>query len=92
MTASKPDWRPDQSFPVGKGASVQHFVAAVGNYKLEIDVARWGEGHLRANGLEIAHTATAKDARQAFRDLRKIAEQYLKTQAAGSAARVPHSR
>jgi hypothetical protein len=32
MTASKPDWRPDQSFPVGKGASVQHFVATVGNY------------------------------------------------------------
>jgi len=91
MTPSKPDWRPDESFPVGKGAGVQHFVARVGNCKLEIDVARWGEGHLKANGLEIAHTASAKSAREAFRDLKKIAEQYLKTQAARPATSGPTS-
>ncbi|HWI26309.1 MAG TPA: hypothetical protein VN668_05025 [Stellaceae bacterium] len=48
---------------------------------MEIDVTRWGEGHLRANGREIAHTSSAKDARQAFRDLRKKAEQFLRTAA-----------
>jgi enoyl-[acyl-carrier protein] reductase I len=64
-----------------KGATVQEFVATVGNDKLEIDVAPWGEGHLKVNGREIAHVNDAKDRRQAFRNLKKLAERYLQDQA-----------
>jgi hypothetical protein len=80
----KPDWKPNTALPVGKGATTQQFTATVGDYRLEIDVTRWGEGHLRANGREIAHTSSAKDARQAFRDLRKKADQFLQTEASNA--------
>ena len=62
---------------MGKGATVQEFTAIVGANKLEIDVAPWGEGHLKFNDQEIAHLSDAKDRRQAFRDLKRIAEHYL---------------
>jgi enoyl-[acyl-carrier protein] reductase I len=62
---------------VGKGATVQEFVASVGGQRLEIDVAAWGEGHLKVNGREVAHVNDAKDRHQAFRKLAKAAEQYL---------------
>jgi hypothetical protein len=52
-------------------------VATVGDKRLEIDVAPWGEGHLKVNGREIAHVDDAKDRRQAFRKLAKAAEHYL---------------
>ena len=71
------DWKINESLAVGKGATVQEFFAAAGNDKLEIDVAPWGEGHLRVNGREIAHVNDAKDRRQAFRELKKIADRYL---------------
>jgi enoyl-[acyl-carrier protein] reductase I len=48
--------------------------------KLEMDVAPWGEGHLKANGREIARINDAKDRRQAFRNLNKLAEGYLAQQ------------
>ena len=48
--------------------------------KLEIDVAPWGEGHLRVNGREIARVNDAKDRRQAFHELKQIAERYLEGQ------------
>ncbi len=48
--------------------------------RLKIDVAPWGEGHLKVNGREIAHIDDAKDRRQAFRNLKKIAENYLEAQ------------
>ena len=57
---------------------MQQFVATVGDDELEIDVAPWGEGHLKVNGREIAHINDAKDRRQAFRDLKKIAERYCR--------------
>jgi hypothetical protein len=47
MTSSKLDWKTNEKLAVGKGATVQEFVATVGGDKLEIDVAPWGEGHLR---------------------------------------------
>src|SRR5262245_12405045 len=81
MTPTKPDWRSNDDLAVGKGATVQEFIATVGNNKLEIDVAPWGEGHLRVNGQEIAHVNDAKNRRQAFRDLKEIAERYLKAEA-----------
>ena len=77
MTSIKPDWKANEGLPVGKGATFQQWVAAVGKLKLEMDVAPWGEGHLKVNGREIAHVKDAKDRRQAFRNLNSIAERYL---------------
>jgi enoyl-[acyl-carrier protein] reductase I len=77
MTSSKPDWKTNADIAVGKGATVQEFLATVGDDKLEIDVAPWGEGHLRINGREIAHISDEKDRRQAFRKLKTIADRYL---------------
>ena len=80
MTSRKPDWKANAEIPVGKGATFQQWVAVVGNHKLEMDVAPWGEGHLKANGREIAHINDAKDRRQAFRNLNRLAEDYLARQ------------
>jgi len=71
------EWKTNEALAVGKGATVQQFVATVGDKRLEIDVAPWGEGHLKVNGREIAHIDDAKDRRQAFRDIKKIAERYI---------------
>src|SRR5574339_1144942 len=73
------EWKTDQSLAVGKGATVQQFVALLGDDRLEIDVAPWGEGHLRINGREIAHVDDVKDRRQAFRAIKKIADHYVDT-------------
>ena len=81
MRARKPDWKPNEGLAVGKGATVQEFSATIGDDKLEIDVAPWGEGHFKVNGREIAHITDAKDRRQAFRDLKKIAERYVEARA-----------
>src|ERR1700720_825329 len=82
MSMSKVDWKSNGDLAVGKGATVQEFMAIVGADKLAINVAPWGEGRLRVNGQEIAHLNDAKDRRQAFRELKKIAEHYLQTKAA----------
>lgn len=73
------EWKTDQALAVGKGATVQQFVAVLGDDRLEIDVAPWGEGHLRINGREIAHVDDVKDRRQAFRAIKKIADHYVDT-------------
>src|SRR5262245_31300171 len=88
---TKPDWKTNGSLAVGKGATVQEFVATVGDDKLEIDVAPWGEGHLKVNGLEIAYVSDAKDRRQAFRDLKGIAERYLQGEALKPARKKDHT-
>jgi len=77
MTSDKFDWKTNTSLATGKGATTQGFFATVGPNKLEIDVAPWGEGHLKVNGRQIAHIDDAKDRRQAFRELDKIAKRYL---------------
>jgi enoyl-[acyl-carrier protein] reductase I len=77
MTSGTLDWRSREGLAVGKGATVQEFVASVGDKTLEIDVAPWGEGRLKVNGREIAHVNDAKDRRQAFRKLATAAERYL---------------
>ncbi len=82
MALAKLDWKSNEQLAVGKGATVQEFMASLGGDKLAIDVAPWGEGHLRVNGREIAHLNNAKDRRQAFRELKKIAERYMETKAA----------
>ena len=83
-----------RSLAVGKGATVQEFVATVGDDKLEMDVAPWGEGHLKVNGREIAHVNDAKDRRQAFRDLDRdrrtlLAGQALEPESKRSSSMIP---
>jgi enoyl-[acyl-carrier protein] reductase I len=73
------EWKADETLAVGKGATVQQFVATLGEDKLQIDIAPWGEGHLKVNGREVAHVNDAKDRRQAFRAIKKIAEHYVET-------------
>ena len=79
MASTTLHWKTDETLAVGKGATVQQFVASLGGDKLEIDVAPWGEGHLRINGREIAHVDGVKDRRQAFRAIKEIAERYVET-------------
>ena len=77
MTSGKVNWKTNEKLAVGKGATTQEFFATVGPNKLQIDVAPWGEGHLKINGREIAHVDSAKDRRQAFRELDRMAIRYL---------------
>jgi enoyl-[acyl-carrier protein] reductase I len=80
MTSARANWEPNRDIPLGKGATFQQFIATVGAAKLEIDVAPWGEGHLKVNGREVAQVKDAKDRRQAFRDMKQAAERYLQGQ------------
>jgi enoyl-[acyl-carrier protein] reductase I len=77
MCATKADWKTNEKLAMGKGATVQEFTASAGGAKLEIDVAPWGEGHLKINGREVAHINDAKDRRQAFQELKKVADRFL---------------
>jgi enoyl-[acyl-carrier protein] reductase I len=81
MPARKLHWSSREDLAVGKGATVQEFVAILGDNRFEIDVTPWGEGHLRINGREIAHVDDAKDRRQAFAHLKRIAESHVREQA-----------
>jgi enoyl-[acyl-carrier protein] reductase I len=82
MNTIKPSWKPSPGMTVGKGATVQQFVATVGNDKLEIEVAPWGEGALKVNGVQIAQVKDANGSRGAFRDLKNIAERHMRKRAA----------
>lgn len=80
MSSGKLSWKTNEKLAAGKGATVQEFFATAGTDKFQIDVAPWGEGHLRVNGQKIAHVTDARNRRDAFRDLEKIADHYLKGQ------------
>jgi enoyl-[acyl-carrier protein] reductase I len=43
MTTIRLDWKSNETLAVGKGATVQEFTATVGDDKLLIDVAPWGD-------------------------------------------------
>ena len=73
------DWKTNSALAAGKGATVQQFVAIVGDHRLEAEIAPWGEGRLRINGRDIAHVDDAKDRRQAFRAIKAVAERYVET-------------
>ena len=77
-TASALAWKVNQDLPVGKGTTIEEFVALAGKHKYVIDVAPWGEGRITVDGREIARLADAKDRQQAFRSLSVIAEQHLR--------------
>src|SRR6516162_7650609 len=80
MASTKLDWKANEKLPVGKGATFQQWVAAVGGDKFEMDVAPWGEGYLKINDRQIAHVNDAKDRRRAFGTLNDVAERYLEGQ------------
>jgi len=86
VPSGKPNWKSNDKVAAGRGDTVQQFFATVGGDKLEIEVAPWGEGHLKVNGSEIARVNDAKDRRQAFRDLEQHANRYL---SASGASRAP---
>jgi len=88
MPPRKPDWKSNDKVAAGRGATAQQFFATVGGDKLEIEVAPWGEGHLKVNGREIARINDAKDRRQAFRDLEQHANRYLSASGANRAPSV----
>jgi enoyl-[acyl-carrier protein] reductase I len=74
---AKLDWKSKEGLAVGKGATVQEYVATLGKDTFEIDVAPWGEGHFKVNGKQVAHINDAKDRRQVFGELKTMAERYL---------------
>src|SRR4029450_4704061 len=80
------EWKTNEALAVGKGATVQQYVASVGHDQLEMEIAPWGEGQLKINGREIARINDAKDRRQAFRAIKQIAERYVETPMNKSAA------
>jgi enoyl-[acyl-carrier protein] reductase I len=77
MGRVKSYWKAGQDVAAGRGATLQVFTATSGTDKFEIEVAPWGEGHLRVNGREIAHITDAKDRRQAFAELKKMADRHI---------------
>lgn len=78
---AKLDWTTDKNLAAGKGATLQSFSASWGPNKLEIAVAPWGEGHFKVNGVEVARIDDAKDRRQAFREMSRIADSYVQDHA-----------
>ncbi len=88
MMMSKASWKPNEDLAVGKGATLQQFFATVGPDRLEIEVAPWGEGTLKINGVQIARVSERKDRREAFRDLKAIAERHMRTRAGGAVERL----
>lgn len=81
MPSSRLEWKSNEGLAVGKGATVQEFMATLDGDTFEIDVAPWGEGRLKLNGREIARLDTAKDRRQAFRELKLMADRHVETAA-----------
>jgi enoyl-[acyl-carrier protein] reductase I len=71
MASTTPDWKAKEGLAAGKGATVQEFVATVGYKRLEIDVAPWGEGHLKVNRRKIAHVNDAKTGAKPFASSRR---------------------
>lgn len=80
MIPTGAEWRADESVALGRGATLQVFLATVGKDELEMGVMPWGEGHLKLNGREVAHIDHAVDRRHAFRELNRIASHLFEGQ------------
>ncbi len=78
MIAADPEWKTNGTLSAGKGATVQEFVATVGRHRLVIDVAPWGEGHLRIDDQEVACVTGAASRYDAFVCLKEIADTRLR--------------
>ncbi len=85
ITAIRPTWKLNRNS--GKDAAVQHFFAHVGGDRLEIEISPGGDGALKVNGVQIAKVDHAKGSRQAFRDLKKVAERFIRKRQTSPAAR-----
>ena len=70
MAASKPDWKPIETLPWARRHCQVHR-RVEDNLR---SMSPLGEGYFKVNGREIAHIDDAKDRRQAFRELKKIAD------------------
>jgi enoyl-[acyl-carrier protein] reductase I len=66
MTSRKPEWQTNPDLPVGKGATLQQWIATVGESKFEMDVAPWGEGHLKVNAGRSAKSRTPRTGGRFF--------------------------
>jgi enoyl-[acyl-carrier protein] reductase I len=53
MSMSKVDWKSNDDLAVGKGATVQEFMAIVGADKLAIDFAPWGKAACASMGKKL---------------------------------------
>src|SRR5262245_46635469 len=73
------DWKTNSALAAGKGATVQQFVAILGDDRRNAEGAPRGEGCVKLNGRDIADIDDAKDRRQAFRAIKLIAERYVET-------------
>ena len=89
MPLKKVAWKTNRDLAAGKGSTTQQFTASLGDDRLEINVAAWGEGDLKVNGVEIARVENRKSRHQAFLDLKKIAEQHFGAQARPASAKKP---
>jgi hypothetical protein len=84
MTPIKPLWKAHGAAATGHAAPLQQFVATVGTARLEIEVAAWGDGTLKVNGVQVAQIHAARSSREAVRDLKKIAARHMRRRAAVS--------
>ncbi len=86
IAAIRPIWKLNRNLPAGTDATVQQFFATVGGDRLEIEITPAGDGALKVNGVQIAKVDHAKGTRQAFRDLKKVAERFIRKRQALPAA------
>jgi enoyl-[acyl-carrier protein] reductase I len=84
MTPTKPHWKAHPIVPTGQGAPVQQFVATVGSARFEIEIAPWGDGTLKVNGVQIARVQAARNSREALRDLKKVAARHVRKRVAAT--------
>lgn len=75
MSKNKLNWKPDLSYPAGKGATEQRFTSSNEGDELEIDTHPWGDADLKINGRDAAHVEGKRSAGDAFREIEEIAEQ-----------------
>ncbi|SFA69019.1 hypothetical protein SAMN05421688_0075 [Poseidonocella pacifica] len=75
MSEKKLNWKPDLSYPAGKGATEQRFTASANGDELEIDTHPWGDADLKIDGLNAAHVEGLASDGDAFRAAENIAEE-----------------
>lgn len=74
MTKKPIHWKPDLSYPTGKGATEQRFTATADGDELEIDTHPWGDADLTINGKPAGHVEGKQSGGDAFREAEVIAE------------------
>lgn len=75
MTKKMLSWKPDLTYPAGKGATEQHFTSTANGDTLEIDTHPWGDADLKINGQTAAHIEGKASDGDAFREIEAVAEE-----------------